>query len=60
MKKFLAVLAVAMTGFAALAVPPTDIPGVTTEVSGYVDAATAIGIAVLLFVLGRKVIRKLI
>jgi len=38
----------------------TDITGVTTSVSGYVTAATTIGIAVLLFVLGRKVVRKLI
>jgi len=38
----------------------SDITGVTTSVSGYVTAATAVGIAVLLFVLGRKVIRKLI
>jgi len=38
----------------------TDIAQVTTSVSGYVTAATAVGVAVLLFVLGRKVIRKLI
>lgn len=38
----------------------TDIAGVTSDVSGYVTAAIVVGIAVILFVLGRKVIRKLI
>jgi len=38
----------------------TDIAQVTTAVSGYVTAATAVGVAVLLFVLGRKVVRRLI
>jgi len=38
----------------------TNIEQVTTAVSGYVTAATAVGVAVLLFVLGRKVIRRLI
>jgi len=46
------------TGMAASA--QTDITQVTSTVSGYVTAATTVGIAVLLFVLGRKVIRKLI
>jgi vacuolar-type H+-ATPase subunit I/STV1 len=47
-------------GLSAHATAPTDIPGVTDAVSGYVTAATVIGVAVLLFVLGRKVVRKLI
>jgi len=38
----------------------TDMTGVTESVSTIVTAATAIGIGVLLFVLGRKVLRKLI
>jgi len=38
----------------------TDISGVITAVDGYLDAAIAVGIAVLLFVLGRKVVRRLI
>lgn len=38
----------------------TDIAGVTTSVDGYVTAAIVVGISVLLFVLGRKVLRKLI
>jgi len=38
----------------------TDIAGVTSSVSGYVTAAIVVGISVLLFVLGRKVLRRLI
>lgn len=46
--------------FAAMADVPTDISGVTSAVSGYVTAAVAVGVAVLLFVLGKRVVRKLI
>jgi len=53
----------AIVGIVALSGSPlfaaTDIDGVISDVSGYQTAATVIGIAVLLFVLGRKVIRKL-
>ena len=42
------------------AMAQTDISGVTTAVSGYKDAAIVVGIAILLFVIGRKVVRKLI
>lgn len=38
----------------------TDITGVVSDVSGYMDAAIVVGVAVLLFVIGRKVVRKLI
>lgn len=38
----------------------TDITEVTTEVSGYKDAAIVVGVAILLFVIGRRVVRKLI
>lgn len=38
----------------------TNIEEVTTAVNGYVGSAIGVGVAVLLFVLGRKVIRKLI
>lgn len=38
----------------------TDITAVITAVDGYYDAALVVGIAVLLYVLGRKVVRKLI
>jgi len=37
----------------------SDITGVLDTVSGYWDAAAVIAIAVLLFVLGRRVARKL-
>lgn len=42
------------------AMAATDITGVVSDVSGYQAAAAVVGIAVLLFVLGRKVIRRLI
>lgn len=37
---------------------PTDITGVITELSGYFDAAMVVGIAVFLFVLGRRIVRR--
>jgi len=37
----------------------TDITGVVDTVSGYWDAVVAVSIAVLLFVIGRRVVRKL-
>jgi hypothetical protein len=49
-----------MFASAAHATVPTDIAGVTDAVSGYADAAIVVGITVLLFVLGRKVVRKLV
>lgn len=54
-------LAVAVVGF-GLSAPAlfaaTNITGVIEEVNTYFNSAVAIGIAVLLFVLGRKIIRK--
>jgi hypothetical protein len=38
----------------------TDITGVITLVTQYKDAAIIVGVAVLLFVLGRRVVRKLV
>lgn len=37
----------------------TDITGVVSEVSGYWDAVKVLAIAILLFLIGRKVVRKL-
>jgi len=37
----------------------TDIGGVITAVEGYTDAAIALGIIIMLFVIGRAVVRKL-
>lgn len=37
----------------------TDITGVITAVDGYRTAAVAVGIAILLFVIGRTVVRKI-
>ncbi|WP_174834712.1 hypothetical protein [Staphylococcus aureus] len=45
---------------AASAQAASDITGALSSVSGYVDAAITIGITVLLFVLGRKVVSKLV
>ncbi|HEV2210251.1 MAG TPA: hypothetical protein VG167_15850 [Verrucomicrobiae bacterium] len=52
-----------LRGAAGAAIPAfaqTDVTGVITAASGYQTAAVVVGIAVLLFVIGRKVVRKLI
>ena len=38
----------------------TDITGTISSISGYMDAAIVVGIAVLLFTLGRRIVRKLV
>lgn len=38
----------------------TDITGVLTQVNTYVPTAVGIAVAILLFVLGRRVVRKLV
>lgn len=38
----------------------SNIDGVVDSVEGYVTAGIAVGVSVLLFVLGRKVVRRLI
>jgi len=60
MKRNTFLAAVAASLIAASANAQSNIDQVTTAVSGYVDAAIVVGVAVLLFVLGRKVVRKLI
>jgi len=57
MKRLLFVLA--LLGMVSLASAQTDITGVVDEVSGYWTAAQAVAIGVLLFVIGRRVIRKI-
>lgn len=54
------VFAFAFLVLASAANAQTDITAVISTVDGYLDAAIAVGIAVLLFVLGRKVVRRLI
>lgn len=44
---------------AALANAQTDITGVIDELTTYRTAAMAVGVAVLLFVLGRTIVRKI-
>jgi len=45
-------------GYCAAVQAASNIAGVLTEVEGYVDTGIAIGILVLLWVLGRRVARK--
>jgi len=42
------------------AMAQSNIDGVVDSVEGYVTAGIAVGVSVLLFVLGRKVVRRLI
>jgi len=49
--------ALAATTFKASA--QTDITGVVDSLEGYVTAAVAIGVSVLLFTLGRAIVRKI-
>lgn len=60
MTKFKMVGAVLVASMPLGAFAQTDITTVTSTVSGYVTAAIVVGVAVLLFVLGRKVVRKVI
>jgi len=54
------VFALALMVFTSAAFAQTDITGVITEIEGYLEPAIAVAIAILLFVLGRKVVRRLI
>jgi len=54
-KPFVAIVA---TTAAVSARAATDITGVIDDVDGYYTAAAGVGIAVLLFVLGRAIVRK--
>lgn len=58
-KKLFAMLTVGAAGLAT-SQAATDITGVISDVSDYKDSAIVVGVAVLLFVLGRRVIRKLV
>lgn len=58
MKKVL--LGCAVLGAAATSQAATDITGVINDVSGYADAAIVVGVTVVLFVLGRRVIKRLV
>jgi len=57
MKKF--ALGIAAVGSSSPLFAQSDIAGVTTAVSGYATAAIAVGITIMLFVIGRGVVRKL-
>jgi len=54
------VMTLAIVSAAALpALAATDITGVVNDVSGYWEAAQTVAIGILLFVIGRRVVRKL-
>jgi hypothetical protein len=71
MKKFVAALrpslgrflmllaAVALLAFANSASAQTDLTGTLTSLNGYWTTAEGIGIGVILFVVGRKLVRKI-
>jgi len=55
-----AVAAVAIViGFASTASAQTDLTATITTIEGYWDAVLPIGIGIILFVVGRKVVKKL-
>jgi len=61
MKKFLKMFAVAaLATVATLSAKASDIGDATTAASGYVTAAIVVGVAVLLFTIGRKILKRLI
>jgi len=55
----LALLALLGVFFAGVANAQTDITSVVDSIDGYWTAAKAIAIGILLFVLGRRVVRKI-
>lgn len=57
--KLLGVFALLAMVFTMAANAQTDITSVVSSVSGYWDAVKVVAIAILLFVIGRKVVRKL-
>jgi len=58
MKKSL--VAVLVLGSVVAANASTDLTSAIEAVSAYMDSAIVIGIAILLFTLGRRVVRKLV
>lgn len=54
-----ALLAVAFVVLTFSAQAQTDMTGVISQIETYLDAAIAVGIAVLLYVLGKRVVRRL-
>jgi len=52
-------LAFAFTLLCSAAMAQTDITAVVSSISDYWDAAKAIAIAILLFVIGRRVVQKI-
>lgn len=48
-----------LEAFTGVASAQTDLPSTITAVSGYWTSAEVIGISILLFVVGRRVVRKI-
>lgn len=59
MKKVLVGIGAAASPLLAMAADPTDITGVVTTLDGYRTPAMTLGILLLLFVLGRGIVKKL-
>lgn len=55
----LAILALLACVFGSAAYAQTDIASTITTIEGYWDSVVALAIGILLFVLGRRVVRKL-
>jgi len=53
-----AIVAFAFLAMSSGAFAQTDITGVIDSLDGYLTAAIAVGVAVLLFTLGRAIVRK--
>jgi hypothetical protein len=55
----LVLIAVGVLAFAGMAQAQTDLPSTITAVSGYWTSVEVIAIGVLLFVVGRRIVKKL-
>jgi len=59
MKKLLVIGSTVAAPFLSMAADPTDITGVISTLEGYRTPAMTLGILLLLFVMGRGIVRKL-
>jgi hypothetical protein len=60
MKKLLLIGGLSSISAAAMAADPTDIAGVITAVDGYRTAGVVVAVALLLFVMGRMIVKKVV
>jgi len=59
MKKLATLAALAATASVSFAADPTNIDGVVSTLETYRTAAVGVGVAILLFMLGRTIVRKI-